>query len=65
VRADGASFSVLVSPSASRWGQSTAPIVQNAIGAFAQREGIPSLDVLPAFKKAGDGVFLDYDHLQP
>ena len=39
------------------------PTVQREIEAFARREGILFLDLLPVLRPLGEQAFLDYDHL--
>ena len=66
VRADGASFAILVFPFRFQVTPGvSAPIAQRTIAAFCGREGIPLLDLLPALASVGESAFLDYDHLNP
>jgi HEAT repeat protein len=64
VRADGASFRMIVlpfrfqvRPNAPR------PVVQEQMGSFAAARGIEWLDLLPVLAPLGDEGFVDYDHL--
>jgi HEAT repeat protein len=66
VRADGASLSLLVFPFRFQLRpEAPPPVAQQAIVGYAQRMGLPVVDLLPAFARAGEGVFVDYDHLSP
>lgn len=64
VRADGATLTVLVFPFRFQLEpRAPAPVVQERIAAFCKAEGLRCLDLLPALARAGEGSFLDYDHV--
>jgi lysophospholipase L1-like esterase len=66
VRADGASFAILVFPFRFQVALGApAPIAQRTLAQSCRREGIPLLDLLPALASVGEAAFLDYDHLSP
>ncbi len=66
VRADGASLSLLVFPFRFQLRpDAPPPVAQQAIAAYARKAGVPIVDLLPEFIRAGEDVFLDYDHLSP
>jgi HEAT repeat protein len=66
VRADGASLSLLIFPFRFQLQpEAPPPVAQQAIVGYARKMGLPVIDLLPAFKRAGDEVFMDYDHLSP
>lgn len=66
VRAEGASFSLLVFPFRFQFeAGAPSPTVQERISGFARGEHIPLLDLLPRLRAlpAPADLFLDYDHL--
>jgi HEAT repeat protein/lysophospholipase L1-like esterase len=66
VRADHASFAVLVVPFRFQVeGHPPPPVAQDRIRAFCEQEHIPFIDVLPALAPIGPAAFVDYDHLSP
>ena len=66
VRADGASVSLLIFPFRFQLQpEAPPPVAQQAIVGYARKMSLPVIDLLPAFKRAGDEVFMDYDHLSP
>jgi lysophospholipase L1-like esterase len=66
VRADGAAFRLMVFPFRFQVRPGAPPpTVQQEIAAFAAREQVPCLDLLPALAPLGDRAFVDYDHLTP
>ena len=66
VRADGASFGVLVFPFRFQVAKGPPPpLAQSAIADFCRRERIPLLDLLPALARLGEKAFNDYDHFSP
>ena len=66
VEADGARFAMIVFPFRFQL-EAGAPAasVQQEIMSFCRAQGLPCLDLLPAFRAAGVSAFLDYDHLSP
>lgn len=63
VRADGASFAVLIFPFRFQvLSGSPPPTAQKTILDFCHAEGIACLDLLPMLRPVGEGGFLDYDH---
>ena len=63
VRADGASFSVLVFPFRFQvLPGAPPPVAQKTILDFCRAEGIDCLDLLPVLRPAGETAFSDYDH---
>lgn len=66
VRADGARLAVVVLPFRFQLEPGAPPAsVQARLGAFARREGLPWLDLLPVLQALGPAAFRDYDHLSP
>jgi HEAT repeat protein/lysophospholipase L1-like esterase len=66
VRADGATFGVLVFPFQLQvTPDAPPPTPQQALASFCAEEAIAYLDLLPALQAAGVGAFVDYDHLSP
>jgi HEAT repeat protein/lysophospholipase L1-like esterase len=66
VRAQGASFSVVVFPFRFQvTAGAPAPVAQETIASFCRSESIPCLDLLPALRPLGASGFVDYDHLSP
>ncbi|HEY2941057.1 MAG TPA: HEAT repeat domain-containing protein [Vicinamibacteria bacterium] len=66
VRADAASFSLLVLPFRFQvMPHAPRPVVQERISAFCAAEGLTCLDLLPAIRDMGQAAFVDYDHLSP
>ncbi|HJS59227.1 MAG TPA: HEAT repeat domain-containing protein, partial [Vicinamibacteria bacterium] len=63
VRTDGASLTLIVLPFRLQLApDAPPPRPQAALAAFSAAEGIPLLDLLPAFRRAGEGAFVDDDH---
>lgn len=66
VRADGASFAVMVLPFRFQVLPDAPPArAQQEIAAFCRREALPFLDLLPHLRELGAAGFVDYDHLSP
>jgi HEAT repeat protein/lysophospholipase L1-like esterase len=66
VRADGASFSLIVLPFRFQvLPGAPRPVVQERIASFCAAEGLACLDLLPAIRGMGESAFVDYDHLSP
>jgi HEAT repeat protein len=66
IRADAASFSLLVFPFRFQVRpHAPRPVVQERISAFCAAEGLACLDLLPAIRGMGQAAFVDYDHLSP
>jgi lysophospholipase L1-like esterase len=66
VRADGASFAIVVFPFRFQLEPGApAPVVQQEIQQLCAKEGLRCLDVLEALRQAGPSGFVDYDHLSP
>lgn len=64
VRADGARLAVVVLPFRFQLEPGApSPRVQQRLRDFAQAEGLPFLDLLPALRPHGPASFRDYDHL--
>jgi len=64
VKADGASFAVLIFPFRFQaLPDAPPPYAQDTIAAFCKAQGIPYLDLLPAIRRAGPESFHDIDHL--
>jgi HEAT repeat protein/lysophospholipase L1-like esterase len=62
-QADGASLALIVLPFRLQLApDAPPPRPQAALAAFCAAEGIPLLDLLPAFRRAGAGAFVDDDH---
>ncbi len=63
VRADGAMFAMIVLPFRFQLAAGAPPPrPQLALATFCAAEQIPFLDLLPAFRRLGEGAFLDDDH---
>lgn len=63
VRADGARLALLVLPFRFQLGpDAPPPRPQAALLEFCAREGLPLLDLLPAFQRLGAAAFVDEDH---
>ncbi|HWW92038.1 MAG TPA: HEAT repeat domain-containing protein [Vicinamibacteria bacterium] len=66
VRADGATFAVLIFPFRLQvLPGAPPPTAQQTIVDFCRSAGIPVLDLLPALRPAGESAFIDYDHFSP
>jgi HEAT repeat protein/lysophospholipase L1-like esterase len=66
VRADGATFSLVVFPFRFQvMPHAPPPAVQDRIAVFCAAENLRCLDLLPAIRGMGEAAFVDYDHLTP
>lgn len=64
LRADGVAFSLLLFPFRFQvLPGAPPPRAQQRLVEFCRAEGLPCLDLLPAFQKLGATAFFDYDHL--
>jgi HEAT repeat protein/lysophospholipase L1-like esterase len=63
VEGDGGRFGLLIFPFLFQLEDGAPPPrIQQIIAEFAKREGIPSLDLLPAIRAAGPAAFVDHSH---
>lgn len=66
VQEDGARFTLLVFPFRFQVREGApGPLAQQRVAQFSRENGIPYLDLLPAFSSLGEAAFVDYDHLSP